>query len=280
MSAGTPDPALSLVAVIGRLRAAGCVFAEEEAELLAGAADSPEALRTMVERRVAGMPLEQVVGWAEFCGMRIVVEPGVFVPRRRSELLVRLASARVVPGTAVIDLACGSGAIGAAIVTEAAAAAVSVELHACDIDLAAVRCARRNLSALHGHVHAGDLYEPLPAGLRGRVSVIAANVPYVPSEAVVLMPPEARMHEPLLALDGGADGLDVLRRAANGAGAWLAPAGHLLIETSSGQASVAADAFREAGLTAEIVVDEDLGATVIVGQRPALTARQFGQGER
>jgi release factor glutamine methyltransferase len=266
MSASAHDPALSMAAVTERLRTAGCVFAEEEAALLAGAADSPEALRTMVEQRVAGLPLEHIVGWAEFCGMRIALEPGVFVPRRRSELLVRLASARLGPGSVVVDLACGSGAIGAAIAARAASAAVAVEVHACDIDPAAVRCARRNLSAAGGHVYAGDLYEPLPVALRGQVSVIAANVPYVPTEAVVLMPAEARMHEPLLALDGGSDGLDILRRAAADAGAWLAPAGHLLIESSRGQAQAAACVFEAAGLAAEIAMDDDLGATVIVGQ--------------
>jgi release factor glutamine methyltransferase len=265
MSASAHDPALSMAAVTERLRTAGCVFAEEEAALLAGAAGSPEALRTMVEQRVAGLPLEHIVGWAEFCGIRIALEPGVFVPRRRSELLVRLASARVGPGSVVVDLACGSGAIGAAIAARAASAA-AVQVHACDIDPAAVRCARRNLSAAGGHVYAGDLYEPLPVALRGQVSVIAANVPYVPTEAVVLMPAEARMHEPLLALDGGSDGLDILRRAAADAGAWLAPAGHLLIESSRGQARAAAAVFEAAGLAAEIATDDDLGATVIVGQ--------------
>src|SRR5215470_6777103 len=98
MSAWAPDPALTIAAITVRLRAAGCVFAEEEAALLAAAADAPEALRTMVEQRVAGLPLEHIVGWAEFCGLRIALEPGVFVPRRRSELLARLASARVAPG--------------------------------------------------------------------------------------------------------------------------------------------------------------------------------------
>jgi release factor glutamine methyltransferase len=268
MSASDHDPTLSVAAVTERLRAAGCVFAEEEAALLTGAADSPEALRTMVEQRVAGLPLELIVGWAEFCGIRIDLEPGVFVPRRRSELLVRLASARVTPGSVVVDLACGSGAIGAAIAARAASAAVPVELHACDIDLAAVRCARRNLSAAGGCVYAGDLYEPLPVALRGQVSVIAANVPYVPTEAVVLMPAEARMHEPLLALDGGSDGLDILRRAAAGAGTWLAPAGHLLIETSRGQAQEAADVFTAVGLAVDIAIDDDLGATVIMGRLP------------
>jgi release factor glutamine methyltransferase len=266
MSASASDPALSTAAITERLRAAGCVFAEEEAELLADAADTPEALRAMVERRATGLPIEQVVGWAEFCGIRIALEPGVFVPRRRSEFLVRLASARVAPGSLVVDLACGSGAIGAAIAARATQAAAPVDLRACDIDPAAVRCARRNVNAAGGHVYAGDLYEPLPPALRGHVSVIAANVPYVPTEALVLMPAEAREHEPLLALDGGGDGLDVLRRAARGAGSWLAPAGHLLIETSRAQAGPARDVFTDAGLAAEIAIDEELGATVIIGQ--------------
>jgi len=269
MSAPAHDPDLSMAAVTARLRAAGSVFAEEEAAVLAGAADSPEALRTMVGQRVAGLPLEHIVGWAEFCGIRIALEPGVFVPRRRSELLVRLASARVAPGSVVVDLACGSGAIGAAIAARATSAAVPVELHACDIDPAAVRCARRNLGATGGHVYAGDLYDHLPVALRGQVSVIAANVPYVPTEAVALMPAEARMHEPRIALDGGSDGLDILRRAAAEAGAWLAPGGHLLIETSRGQAQAAADVFTADGLAADIAIDDDLGATVIMGRLPA-----------
>ncbi len=267
MSASAPDPSLTVPAITDRLMAAGCVFAEEEALVLTEAAGAPAALRDMIERRVAGLPLEHIVGWAEFCALRIFLEPGVFVPRPRSELLVRLAADRAVPGTVLVDLACGSGAIGAAI----AARASEIELHACDIDPAAVRCASRNLAAAGGQVHAGDLYAALPERLRGRVGVIAANVPYVPSEAVVLMPAEARMHEPLLALDGGEDGLDVLRRAVAGAGDWLSPGGHLLIETSSGQAATAAAEFTAAGLAAEIATDDDLGATVIIGRRSAWT---------
>jgi release factor glutamine methyltransferase len=264
MPASARDPSLTMPAIAARLRAAGCVFAEEEARVLTEAAGAPDDLRDMVERRVAGLPLEHVVGWAEFCGLRIALEPGVFVPRPRSELLVRLAADLATPGSAVVDLACGSGAIGAAI----AARVPGIELHACDIDPRAVRCAERNLAAVHGQVHAGDLYAALPGRLRGRLRVIAANVPYVPSEAVVLMPAEARMHEPLLALDGGGDGLDVLRRAAAGARDWLAPGGHLLIETSSGQAAAAAAEFGAAGLAAEIVTDDDLGSTVITGSLP------------
>jgi len=198
--------------VVARLRAAGCVFAEDEARLLISAALTPAELTAMVDRRAAGQPLEHVIGWAEFCGLRIAVDPGVFVPRRRTEFLVEQAAALVRPAAAtppvVVDLCCGSGAVGAAI----AAALGRAELHAADIDPAAVACARRNLAAAGGRVYAGDLYQPLPATLRGRVDVLAANVPYVPTEEVGLLPPEARTHEPLLALDGGTDGLDVRGR--------------------------------------------------------------------
>jgi len=248
--------------IAARLRAAGCVFAEDEAELLTRAAPSAAALRAMVERRAAGLPLEHVIGWAEFCGLRIEVGAGVFVPRRRSELLVRRAAELAGPGAIVIDLACGSGAVGLAV----AARVPGLELHACDLSPDAVRYARRNLAAAGGHVYAGDLYEPLPARLRGQVTVIAANVPYVPTEAVAFMPPEARDYEPLLALDGGRDGLDLLRRAAAGAPGWLRPGGHLLIEAASGQAARAAAALAEAGLDPSVDADQDLGATVLIGR--------------
>jgi len=290
MSASACDPDLGLPEITASLRAAGCVFAEEEAEVLAGSAPSHDALRAMLGQRIAGLPLEHVVGWAEFCGLRIAVDHGVFVPRRRSELLVRRAAALcqpggatprdpplcqpggappqdhplTVPGAVVVDLACGCGAIGAAI----AALVSGVALYASDIDPAAVRCARRNLEPLGGHVYCGDLYQPLPGRLRGQVAVIAANVPYVPTDAVALMPAEARVHEPLAALDGGPDGLDLLRRAAAGAGGWLAPGGHLLIETSADQAEAAVAAFAEAGLAPAVVTDDDLGAAVIIGRRP------------
>src|SRR6201982_3397415 len=199
--------------IVTRLRAAGCVFAEDEARLLIAAAQTSAELDAMVGRRVAGLPLEQVVGWAEFCGLRITVAPGVFVPRRRTEFLVREAVALARPGAVIVDLCCGAGAIGAAL----AAAVDGAEVHAADIDPAAVRCARQNLPA--GHVYQGDLYDPRPAGLRGRVAILAANVPYVPSEEIGFLPPEARAHEPRAALDGGADGLGPLRRGgARGAG--------------------------------------------------------------
>ena len=164
----------------------------------------------------------------------------------------------------IVDLCCGAGAIGAAV----AAAVDRAEVHAADIDPAAVRCARQNLPGPRDHVYQGDLYEPLPAGLRGRVAVLAANVPYVPTGEIGFLPPEARAHEPRAALDGGADGLDVLRRVAAGALDWLAPGGHLLIETTERQASSAQAAFMTSGLTARVARSEDLEATVVIGRRP------------
>ncbi|MFD5329092.1 putative protein N(5)-glutamine methyltransferase [Streptomyces sp. NPDC127092] len=250
--------------LVARLRAAGCVFAEEEAELLRAAASGPAELDAMVERRAAGLPLEHVVGWAEFAGLRIEVDGGVFVPRRRTEFLVGRAVALARPGAVCVDLCCGSGAAGAVLL----ASVPDVEVHASDIEPAAVRCARRNIEPRGGRVYEGDLFEPLPDALRGRVEVLVANVPYVPSEDVALLPPEAREHEPLVALDGGSDGLDVLRRVAAEAARWLAPGGRLLVETSERQAGPAVAAVTAHGLKAEILEDEELCATVLVATRP------------
>lgn len=255
---------------MARLRAAGCVFAEDEARMLAAAARTPGELAAMVGRRVAGLPLEHVVGWAEFRGLRVAVDPGVFVPRRRTEFLVELAVAlaRRTPAVppVVLDLCCGSGALGAALAAEIG----PVELHAADVDPAAVRCARRNVAGAGGRVYAGDLYEPLPARLRGRVGVLLANVPYVPTAQVRLLPSEARDHEARVALDGGADGLGVLRRVAAGAARWLAPGGHLLSEVGAGQAAPAAGILTAGGLIATVESRADLEATVVVGTRPAV----------
>ncbi|HZE47950.1 MAG TPA: putative protein N(5)-glutamine methyltransferase [Jatrophihabitantaceae bacterium] len=245
--------------VIRTLRAAGCVFAEDEAALLIAAARTPDELSTMVEQRATGRPLEHVIGWAEFCGLRIAVDPGVFVPRRRTEFLVEHAVSLTRPGSVVLDLCCGSGALGAALLTTAG----PIELHATDVDPAAVRCARRNVE---GNVYQGDLFEPLPTSLHGRVDVLLANVPYVPSDEVGLLPAEARQHEARIALDGGQDGLDVLRRVAAGAPVWLAPGGHLLIETSERQVPQAVAAFESCGLDARVASDQERGATVVIGR--------------
>ena len=245
-------------AVVARLRAAGCVFAEDEARLLTDAAGTPEELAALVDRRVAGTPLEHLLGWVEFAGLRVAVDPGVFVPRRRTEFLVQQAVSRSRRGP-VVDLCCGCGAVGAALL----AALGPVDLYAVDVDPAAVACARRNLP--EAQVYQGDLYQPLPPALRGTVDVVVANAPYVPTDAIGAMPPEARDHEPRVALDGGTDGLDVLRRVAAGAASWLAPGGHLLMETSRYQAPMLLVAVEAAGLRAEVAGEDEVGATVVIG---------------
>jgi release factor glutamine methyltransferase len=277
------------LALIARLRAAGCVFAEDEAELLSSTARSPAELDALVGRRVAGEPLEQVIGWAEFAGLRILVSPGVFVPRRRSEFLVKLAADLIrernsppglapsstpapapAPAPVIVDLCCGTGALGLAVAAELAggpdgSTPGTVELHSADLDPAAVACAERNVTPAGGHVYGGDLFDALPSALRGRVDVLICNAPYVPTDEVAFLPAEARDHEPLVALDGGPDGLSVLRRAASGAPGWLVPGGVLLVETSERQAPEMASAMASAGLGAHVHTDEEYGAAVVTG---------------
>ncbi|MDQ6526954.1 putative protein N(5)-glutamine methyltransferase [Nocardioides sp. LHD-245] len=253
-----PDPAL-----VARLRAAGCVFAEEEAEVLRSSAASPGHLEQLVRRRVAGEPLEYVVGWVAFDGGRVEVDPGVFVPRQRTAYLVELAAPLLTRGDTVLDLCCGTGALGLALARRVAGLVV----HAGDVDPAAVACAARNLAEVGGTAVVGDLASALPPVLRGTVAVIVANVPYVPTGAVALMPPESREHEPRGTVDGGPDGLDLLRRVAGLAPAWLRPGGTVLSEVSLAQAPAARDAFAHAGLVATVHHDEEREATVVSGRR-------------
>ncbi|MFN2538829.1 MAG: putative protein N(5)-glutamine methyltransferase [Mycobacteriales bacterium] len=228
--------------LVARLRAAGCVFADEEAALLleAGAAD-------LVDRRCAGEPLEHLLGWVSFAGRRLAVGPGVFVPRLRTELMAAVAIAR--RPAVFVELCCGAAPVTAAV----EAALPHVTTWATDLDPVAVSYAARNI---RGTTAAGDLDEALPTSLLGQVDVIACNAPYVPTDEVQHLPPEARDHEPRMALDGGTDGLDVIRRAAACARSWLRPDGALLVEVSDGQVAVAVALFRAAGLRAEVVRDE------------------------
>jgi release factor glutamine methyltransferase len=245
-----------------RLRAAGCVFAEDETAVLTAAASDDTALNALVGRRAAGEPLEQVVGHADFCGVRVRLRPGVFVPRIRSELLVRVAAdaARRTPDPpVVVDLCCGSGALGLALLHQVPAA----EVHAADVDPAAVACARDNLG---DRVHQGDLFDALPATLRGRIDVLMANVPYVATRHLPLLPAEARLYEPATALDGGDDGLDVFRAVVARAPEWLAPGAIVLSEITAAQTDSAVAAVRAAGLEATVTEDADLDARVVHGR--------------
>ena len=260
--------ALSHDAVVRTLRSAGCVFAEDEASLLLAESWPASQLAQAIGRRVAGEPLEHILGWVAFGGLRILLDPGVFVPRRRTELLADTAAglAAGLQRPVVVDLCCGSGAVAAVVL----AAAPDAQLHAADIDPVEVACAVRNLGP---RAVVGDLFDPLPPGLRGAVDILVANVPYVPTAEVALMPGEAREFEPLVALDGGRDGLDIARRVAAQAPTWLRPGGHLLIETSDAQVAELARVLRGAGLGCRIARREEVGAVIVVGTAPVSAAR-------
>jgi release factor glutamine methyltransferase len=274
----TPDP-IATDPVVTALRAAGCVFAEDEARLLRAATTNPHELATLVARRTAGHPLEHVLGWAEFAGLRVAIDAGVFIPRHRTESLVITAAELAGRGSVeggperlvVVDLCCGSGALGLALVDRLGSARVTtdliVELTAADVEPAAVACARRNLDRVGGHAYQGDLFDALPTDLRGTVDLLLANVPYVPTDEVDLLPPEARLYEPLASLDGGADGLEVLRRVAIDASSWLAPGGHLLSEVGESQAPTAMEILTAAGLTARTTYSDEYETTVLTGTR-------------
>ncbi len=236
--------------IVETLRAAGCVFAEDEAALIVSTAADAREVDRMVAQRVAGDPLEVVLGWAALGGLRFAVGPGVFIPRRRTELLVELGRAR--PRGVVLDLCCGVGAVGAAI--------GGTELHAVDLDPAAVELARRNVD---GAVYQGDLYAPLPLSLRGRVDILAFVAPYVPTDEIALLPREARLYEPHTTLDGGDDGLAIVRRIVAEAPRWLAPAGLLLTEVSERQAPAVVELAEAAGLRGAIHFSDEYFATVV-----------------
>lgn len=250
--------------LVATLRSAGCVFAEDEAEVLRSSARSADALRAMTQRRCAGEPLEYIVGWARFHGLRIEVRPGVFIPRRRTEFLADQAIA-LTPDTAttVVDMCCGSGAIAAAIAVERPRA----HLYAVDVDPRATACARRNLAKAAASVYLGDLFSPLPATLRGKLDVVVANVPYVPRGEISLLPAEARDYEPIDTLDGGPDGLRIAARVVDAARGWLHPDGQILFEVSAPQAETAASILSSTGFRPRIVVDDGLDATVAIGSR-------------
>jgi len=247
--------------IVSALRTAGCVFAEQEAQLIEEAARTRAELDRLVARRAAGEPLEHVLGWVFFHGSRITVRPGVFVPRRRTEYLVDCAIELARPGVVIVDMCCGCGAVGAALAT----AVQPCEVYAADIDPVAVACARLNLPP--HRVFDGDLCAALPETLLGRVDMLVANAPYVPSAAIRSMPREARCSEPLLALDGGLDGLDVHRRLVTDAVRWLADGGALLIESAAAQAPAVEGLMSRAGLDPKARHSDAFEATVVIGIR-------------
>ena len=250
--------------LIDRLAHGGVVAAPEEADaLLAASGRGLGPVDELLSRRLAGEPLAWIVGWISFCGVPIHVDPGVFVPRPHSEALARRAASLLPENGVAVDLCTGSGAIAAVLTHERPAATVV----ATDIDPVAVACARTN------GVHAllGDLDEPLPETIRGGVDVMAAVVPYVPTEELHLLPRDVVAHEPRAALDGGPRGTSVLRRTVEVAARWLGPGGTVLLEIGGDQAGEVTTALIGAGLSDVVVLDDG------DGQDRAIAAVRTGQ---
>ena len=202
---------------------AGCIAAGEEAdELIRAAGGDPHVLDDLVSRRTDGEPIAWLTGVATFCGVRLFVAPGVYVPRRQTEPLARRAAALLPPAGVAADLCTGAGAIAAVL----AAAVPTAQVVATELDEDAAQCARRN----GVEVFEGWLDDPLPRRFEHRVDVLTAVVPYVPTDSLRLLPRDVQAYEPRLALDGGVDGTDLLvevvrrspRLAESG---WLAAAG-------------------------------------------------------
>ncbi len=248
--------------VVHALAAGGFVAPDAEADaLVAASAEGAGSIEELIARRLQGEPLAWIVGSVTFCGVRVGVDPGVFVPRPHTEALARRAVALLPADGVAGDLCTGSGAVAAVL----ASAHPRAEVVATDVDPTAVACARRNgVRAL-----VGDLDEPLPPSLRGRVDVLTAVVPYVPTEDLHLLPRDVLDHEPRGALDGGRGGTRVLLRVAGVAARWLRPGGSVLLELGGDQAAEVATALTDGGLS-EIRVhgDDDGDDRAIEARRP------------
>jgi release factor glutamine methyltransferase len=229
--------------VIHRLAKAGCVAANEEADLLIGSAIDATALDAALARREAGEPLAWIIGTIDFCGRPIRVDPGVYVPRAQSDELARRAGRRLAEAAATggrparaVDLCTGSGAVACHLSAMVPAATVI----GVDVDARAVTCARRNgVPAI-----CADLAAPLRGGA---FDVVTAVAPYVPTDEISLLPADVRRHEPLRALDGGTDGLALVRRVVTAAGRVLRTGGWLLLEVGGEQDVLLASDLTAAG---------------------------------
>jgi release factor glutamine methyltransferase len=247
--------------VVAALAAAGCVAAEEEAADLVAAADGPDELEAMVARRVTGEPLAWITRTARFCGLDVVVRPGVYVPRWQSESLARSAAGLLHPTGTAVDLCTGSGAIALVLAT----ARPGAHVVATELDPTAASCAREN----GVDVRVGDLDDALPAELVGTVDVMTGVLPYVPAGALHLLPRDVVDHEPRMALDGGPDGLAVVTRAVRAGTRWLAPGGWLLLEVGGGQVDPVRSLLVDAGYDSfRLLHDGDGDPRGIGGRRP------------
>ena len=248
----------------------------DRAHLYARLRDAPAeaqaaAAEALTARRLRREPLAYVTGTREFYGLDLTINPGVLVPRSETETLVAEAiavlSRRAQPAAIIADIGCGSGAIAVAL----AASLPDARVHAVDRSPAAVALTRANAER-HGlgarvRVYCGDLTAPLPEP----VDLIAANLPYVRSDELPTLEPEVSVFEPAEALDGGADGLDLVRRLLREAPARLRPGAAVLLELDPRQFGAARSFAAEAMPNARARSVRDLGGRerVLVLETPA-----------
>lgn len=245
-------------------------------------ADAAAALEAMVERRLAGEPLQYVLGRWSFRGLDLMVDRRVLIPRPETEVVAEVALAEIrrlhlpPPGRAtgepvvVADLGTGSGALALALAAEVPEA----EVWATDASPAALAVAQANLAAVgpaasRVHLAEGMWYEALPGGSKGRLRVIVSNPPYVTEAEFAGLPPEVRDHEPRCALVAGPTGRESLEHLLAGGLDWLEPGGALVLELAPGQAAPLRATAAAAGYAA-VVVHQDLAGRdrVLVARRP------------
>ncbi|MDP5227977.1 MULTISPECIES: putative protein N(5)-glutamine methyltransferase [Arthrobacter] len=260
MTPATVDTA----SLILRLRAAGCVFAEEEAAILESVTDDAVELDALCLRRERGEPLEHLVGWVDFGGLRLTVGPGVFIPRQRSLFLAGLAveASRAFDSPLVHEAFCGAAPLASWVRHHVPGA----RLQASDVDPVSLGFARRNLGE-EAELFEGPGLTAIPAKHRGRIDVLAAVPPYVPLAEAEFMPHESREHEPGAAVFAGEDGLDFVRELMRDVGAWLSPGGRLLLELNRHQLPAAVAAAGDVGLAARGELSDDGQTAVVVAHR-------------
>jgi release factor glutamine methyltransferase len=239
------------VSVAQTLTEAGCIASGEEAdELIRAAAGDLHLLDDLVTRRTHGEPIAWLTGAVMFCGLRLSVAPGVYVPRRQTEAMAQRAALLLPTAGVAADLCTGAGAIAAVL----AAAVPTAQVLATELDDNAVRCARGN----GVEVFEGFLDDPLPRAFEHRVDVLTAVVPYVPTDSLRLLPRDVQAFEPRLALDGGVDGTDLLEEVVRRSSGWLSPGGWLLLELGGDQAEPIGQLLQGVGFEGvEVMTDED-----------------------
>jgi release factor glutamine methyltransferase len=198
--------------------------------------------RELVRRRADGEPTAYLTGHKEFWGRRFRVDARVLVPRPETELVLEAALAALPAGGRALDLCTGSGCLGISLALERPGARVL----ATDVSEDALAVARENAAALGGEVEfaTGDLWAPVHGD--ARFDVVVSNPPYIPAKELPGLPREVR-REPCIALDGGADGLEVIRRIVAGAPARLVPGGVLCVEMHESHLESLPALCREAG---------------------------------